>query len=940
MSRITPPVPNTTLTPAYSSVSSTAGFQSGDLVYFRDSNFGTIPNNAVTSANFPITANVNQNQIAFNTTVGWANLNLTSRTGSTSCRAPSAALLTNGNIVVVFSENTGGAGAACFRIIDQNGATVVDRTTLGPNSVGLIGVCALTGGGFVVALRNSGSGNFQYGVFSNAGVVVTALATDSNFGTSVSSMEIRALSGGGFVLAAYQGGTTFGFRTYSSVGVGGTYTSVSGWNTTSQIVITTFSDNTFAALYPSSNTALVVTRFNTTGGVVATYSGPTDWQSNSGYDFITLSTGIAVILSVDVDSGSNRLYGRTYDQSTGAISGRNLLAGSQQFQQTVNAFALSSGGFVATNGVPGAGQLELRRYNAAFGVLNAADISGLPAYCPSTQTGHGQRTTILEGATFLTMIDNGYVTTSYSYSSMPYVQIDKANLTNSGIRRRFPASQVITNISAPVSGYARSASTPNAASFLSSTTQTLSTTVARSSGTTFALAPFVAISDTTITSHCLTDMTNGQFVISHRSSSGSVRFTVFNPDGTQFGSFLVVASGANNLTRCTCLGNGKLVVSWVPNSNDRANFSVFAAGTYALLATGTTAGSLSSLQGPDSWNSSGGHDIGPFGNDSFVLGFANAAGGATVAVFNDSAVFQSNDNTSAYSGIQNVRIASDATGAVAIKFFSSSAGQGYVAYFTRNTTTNSIFIFAANTVNNYTGNNWGEGAAAAPCGTIFGFASNTSSRFIGRSTPNSNFTINFSSHSFNGAGVCIGQNGDFVIIRIDASSTAQWARYSVLGALGPYGTSVGQNSFDTDNITITGQNTNSGVGSQAQIVNLYNDIYAFSYINGGNSSGGQVVVGFISTAAATYSTTITAGVTPSATALVPSPANGYYLAGVSASECAAGGTGVLQVNGAATLNSQYPAGTTSQAFDFNTPALDVGIRGTIAGRNLILSGGK
>lgn len=120
------------------------------------------------------------------------------------------------------------------------------------------------------------------------------------------------------------------------------------------------------------------------------------------------------------------------------------------------------------------------------------------------------------------------------------------------------------------------------------------------------------------------------------------------------------------------------------------------------------------------------------------------------------------------------------------------------------------------------------------------------------------------------------------------------------------------------------------------MVNIYDNIYAFSYI----TTAGTIFLGFLNTVAATYSTNITAGVTPSNTALVPSPANGYYLAGVSASECAAGGTGVLQVNGAATLNSQYPAGTPSQAFDFNTPALDVGVRGTIAGRNMIISGGK
>lgn len=944
MSRITPPVPNTTLTPAYSSVSSTAGFQSGDLVYFRDSSFGPIPNNAVTSANFALNATVNQNQIAFNTTVNWAKYDPNTRTGSTISRAPSVATLTNGNIVVSFAEHSpAGPAAACFRIIDQNGAVVVDRTTLGFNSVGLIGVCALTGGGFAIASTNSATGTLFHGVYSNTGAVVTAMVVDSFFGNNVPTMDIRALSGGGYVIGCYIGASQYVFRVYSSTGVPGTTATASGWGSAAQIVITTFSDNTFAALYPDGGSSLRVTRFNNTGGIVANYAVTTDLQTSAGYDFITLSTGTGIILNVDVDGGVNRMYGRTYDQSTGAIGGRNAVAGSQNFQQNVNALALSSGGFVATNGVPGTGVLQLRRYNASFGFLSAVDLLGLPATFRGSQTASSQRTTIIEGATFLTFVDNSFATESYTYHSMPYIQINKTDITSTGIRRRFSATQTVANIAAPVSGYARSVSTPNAASFLATNTQTLTQTVPASSGTTFALAPFVAVTDNSITTHCLTDMANGQFVVSYRATNGSVRFSVFNPDGSQFLTSVVTASGAIGLTRCTCIGNGRLVVTWVPSSNDRINFSVFAAGTYALLATGTTSGSPLPVGGnPSDWNSAAGHDVAPFGNDFFVLGYANQAGGASAAVYSDAAVYQSHANSNAWSGISNVRIVSDAVGDVALKYFSSSQGNTYITWFARDTTANSIFIYADGSLSGATGQNFGEGMAMSPYGSVFALTANSGvTRFLRRAmVDNTTNNLSYGSFSYNSAGVCVGQNGEFVYINIDGNGQF-FQRFSVVGSNGPYGTSVNQSPISSSNITITGFNTNANVGSQAQIVNLYDNIYAFSYINGGNSSsGGQIVIGFVNTVATTYTSTITAGVTPSNTALVPSPANGYYLAGVSASECAAGGTGVLQINGAATLNSQYPAGTPSQAFDFNTPALDVGVRGTIAGRNMIISGGK
>lgn len=946
MSRITPPVPNTTLTPAYSSVSSAAGFQSGDLVYFRDSNFGTIPGNAVTSANFPVSATVSQNRMAFNTTVGWANYNPNARVGSTSSRAPSVALLTNGNIAVVFVENSGGNGAACFKIIDQNGAVVVDRTTLGFNGVsGQIGVCALTGGGFAVAAWNGTTGQISYGVFSNTGTVVAAMATDSNFGGSINALEIRTMSGGGFVIAVNQSGGNYGFRTYSAGGAGNTYTSTTGWSGDAQIVITTFSDNTFAAILPTSSTVLQVTRFNNTGGIIASSTVTSDWQSSTGYDFITLSDNSGVILNIDNDSNQYWMWARTYNQSTGAVGGRNQIAGGQTWQIVPHARPLSAGGFVVVDVWNSTGVPILRRYNSSFGEISNMYLTGLSGYVPNTTSQRGWRMTILEGATFLTIVSNGYAQSNPTFSSMPYVQVNKSNITDAGIRRGFQASQTVANISAPVSGYARAGSTPNAASFLAANNQTLTQSFPVSSGSTFALTPYVAVSDSQITHQCMTDMSNGQFVISYRSgTNASTRFTVFNPTGLAASTTVVAASGSTGISQCTCLGNGKLVVAWVPNSNDRINFSVYAANTYELLATGSTVGlSSTPSNSPSNWFGSAGYDIAPFGNDSFVVAYATNSGtGVTAAVFNDSVVFQMLANNNSHSGIQNVRVASNATGAVAVKYYSTSQGSGYVAWFFRNTTANSIYFSQTNALSSYTSQNWGEGMVMSPNGTIFAYGSNGSSRFVNRFGLNGQVTISPpGGHASNNAGVCAGQYGDFVTLLIDSGSAA-WGRVSVTASQGPYGSSVvNQLYFDTANLTITNQNTNASIGSQAQIVNLYDDIYAFSYINGGNvSSGGQIVVGFICTTAASYSSAITAGVSVSSTALIPSPANGYYLAGVAASDCTAGGTGVLQVNGAATLNSQYPAGTTSQSFDFNTPALDVGVRGTISGRNVILSGGK
>jgi hypothetical protein len=58
------------------------------------------------------------------------------------------------------------------------------------------------------------------------------------------------------------------------------------------------------------------------------------------------------------------------------------------------------------------------------------------------------------------------------------------------------------------------------------------------------------------------------------------------------------------------------------------------------------------------------------------------------------------------------------------------------------------------------------------------------------------------------------------------------------------------------------------------------------------------------------------------------------LLGVAASDCAAGGSGIVQVSGATTLNTNYPSGT-SEFFDFRSQFSD-GVNGLISGRNIEL----
>lgn len=941
MSRITPSNPANILTPAYSTVSSPAGFQSGDLVYYKDSSFGPIPGNAVANANFPITNTLGLNRTPDNATMYQANIVPDNYNGSNSRRVPNVALLSNGNLVVVYGEHyTSGDSLPFFKILDQNGNIVVNRTNIsgeGVDSQGKIGVCALVGGGFAVSFRSSGANSMFIAVYSNTGTVVLAPTLDPNF-LSYTSFDIKPLSGGGFVVGTNnndQGTSTFRFSTFSSVGTLLTTNLATGLtaNGSQPPVIATFNDNSFAAAIPSVTASqLLISRFNSAGAFVANTIVDSSFISTptAQYDFITLTNNTGVVLYTVPTTFFT--VGRTYTQSTGIVSASTTI--NTTISQTVNAAPLSSGGFVVTSAVSASGMTRLLSRNSSLGAVASVDLPGLSAY---TYQAWCQKNTIIEGSTFISVFDNSFASTGFVYHTVPYYQIDKNNFSTAGIRRQFPASVTTGSINAPVSGYARSNSTPNSAAFLATTTGTLTQTMPASQDSTFVLTPYTAVGNTDVVCQALTEMNNGQFVIAFQLASGPVRFSVFNNDGSLVSTTTVSSTSTGSLVRCACLTNGKLLISWCPTSTS-IQFAVYST-SYTLLATGTTSGATGAgitVEQCNNQASAAGHDIAAFGSNGFVVVFYNTGQNFFVATFNDSVVYQNVATATNNGTMQGLRIASDNSGDVAVKGFNATTNQGFVEWFLRNGSEYSIATYVLNTSSTFNGQNFGEGIALSPYGSVFSFERNTSNRRIARSMPgNSPFLQTIGAWDWNAAGVTVGQFGEFITIQMD-NTAVRYSRYSPNSAAPGSYSGQSANAIVTNNLTITDYSVASSPGSQAQIASLYDNVCAISYI----TNAGTIKVGLINTVAATYTTTTTAGVTPSGSALVPSPANGYYLAGISASECAAGGTGVVQINGAATLNSQYPAGTTSQAFDFNTPALDVGVRGTIAGRNVIISGGR
>jgi hypothetical protein len=129
-------------------------------------------------------------------------------------------------------------------------------------------------------------------------------------------------------------------------------------------------------------------------------------------------------------------------------------------------------------------------------------------------------------------------------------------------------------------------------------------------------------------------------------------------------------------------------------------------------------------------------------------------------------------------------------------------------------------------------------------------------------------------------------------------------------------------------ITISATN-----GMQACITSSYGYNAVIAWINSGNIGTFAIVNAYPFNA----TQSITAGVTGSAptTPLNISSSSGYYLAGVAVTDCPPGGTGQIQTNGVANLNSQYSTATAFQGFDFQNP-VTVGVKGTAAGRTVTM----
>jgi len=921
MSRsLTPQNPLTTNT---ISVSSSAGFGAGDLVYQKSGDFGVIPNGVVASATFPITATVGNNGgISPSTTYA---VSVALPDSGSSQTTPIAAKLTNGNIVVVYSGTT--SSVAYFRIITENNVEVVAQTSMGSSSsTPFIVVTALTGGGFAAVWNNS-SANPVYAIYNNSGVVVTAATADTGVTISNSALGIASRPDGSWVLVVNDGTTSNArFKVYSALGVQViAWTNIVGFNASlARSAVAVRSDNSFVIGVYTTSTNIQYYLYNSAGsstGNATLISSQSATSSNGHLDMTTL-TNDSIVFAYHSATAGNLPVVRILNSSNSFILD-NALSGAGY---TTSVKSLASGGYVV------AWDSTSYRYGY-YQFFNATGSATSGAV--RINYGIGFSGTANNGSYYATMVETtsnvAFISCTAKYATT-MTQVSKSTFLTVPFTS---SSLVVGAVSNPVNAYARSGSTPNAAAFLASTSATITQSYA-ASGTGFTLSP-VLLESTTCNSTHTRVMPNGDIVtvVSFQTTPFAIKVFVYSAIGVFKRSFTVANHANNNgFSKVCVLTDGTFVV--VYNNSATALTAAFYNSSYTLTSTVSLVTDSNSFS---SWNAYA-FDVSAMTGAKFVLGYTTSGSGPVFKVFTNTGSAYGSAIAPATNAYSSVAVAGTAYGGFVVRYQQNASSMLFAWYAN---TTGTTFAQQTNTSRaGSSGNSYGMGMVSAPNGAVYTAFTDTASggnviTQDGSSLAASVAGFNLTTGSYNTSAFTLMPNGSVAVIVLDsgAGTPYQWGIFGpVSGAFNSWASS-GSLSFPGS--TTPASNTSSagsGGGPSPSLCALYDDQLVCSYYNTGTYYPYLMIV---NATASSYSTSIVSGTTVSNATFLPSQSNGYIFKGVATTTATAGGSGIVQNVGSAQLNSQYPSGTSYQAFD-STGTLIEGTKGTIVGRNVNMTG--
>jgi hypothetical protein len=942
----------TPLTAATVPITTTSGFQANDLVYFKNGNFGPVPDNATASATFPVnTAVSNYNSANSGSTgsgltkvldsinTGTYALDVSQSTGIANARLRFADTLANGNIIVVFEDKLDFSAGRCLACVySEEGVQLYGPVSLGfTYEHNMVGVRALPNGNAVVYWSDSSSGKWTWTTVSNTlSVVLAAQVLDSaTLGNSNRNcfIDAAARSDSSVVFGwtnttdtnIYQKvvNSTTGANVYASTNVGvaiAKYYNISiAVRGDNSWVIAFISTTAYVNVRHWSSTNTSLYNFNTLNNAVPTYN----WGG-----IVTLSDGTNLLTYAN----SNLARFRTYNGagSMGAMTSYTATGVSA----IVGSFATpTTGGYMLTvytnnSSVDYTNQALTYLYNNANVNTGSLTYNRVSGQILGTEGGF----TGIKGNTYFHILSNNvYGGVGFDFNTGPrtlsWSRLSLADVTN------VPWASVTASLgntaAQGVFGYARSGSTPTAAAFYPSSTGSVPyTQVASTSQATLVKAQTI-IESSVVSAMDSCTLSNGNVVFIYKLTTHIVKCAVYTNAGVLVTNFVVDSTTVNSadharLVSICALGNGNFVVSWFnTGATFQVSWRIYNGTTYGTIASGVN---TIANQSPanNRWS-----QVCSYSNDRWFLAYVSTGTYATYELRSSTGTLLTSDQINTFGGANCVSIQA---GGSLLSILLYTAPNWYTVS-RPETNTNSF--------GNYS---WDDAPPAYSSNEFFGNKSKTGSFgshvFL---TPNgaNNVSINewqrnygaqlnqgglLSIPSTSSANVGVTSNGDIVVTALQSSDIIRLV--------------VVNNSIsNTSGYTQTDINGFSFYASGSN---------ALTCMNLTNTFGNQMVIGWLNTSqfptftifavkGQTGNVLLTAGVTVSNAELTLSPTNGYYLTGVSTASASANGTANVQINGSISLNSSYSASTAYSAFDFSNPTL-YGVRGTIVGRNITMQG--
>lgn len=942
----------------FETVGSTGGFSAGDLVYYGTTGYGKISASSLPSTttstltkSFPSLptngtsggyfAPTNFNGLGFNKAV---------------------VLLSNGNAVAAYGNPVD--GYPYFVIYNPTtraivvGPTVISTTfvmsgasaTTGIN----IGVSAFSGGNFVVYWANNtgGSGlSVNYATYTNAGVVVVAVTQDTTnpaVNSTLGCMRGVTLDNGGFVLSFGNGNNVY-VRAYNAAGVGqfawvtlSTFTTIAAAGANPSWGLAARSDNTYLLTGQSTTAGTYnYTIYNYTGTAVVapTTFLVTGGTSNGKLDCATLSDGTTFVIAYAGETATSTQSWNFRFLPTG-----NVLSSPFFLQGNFNSSTPN-----ATTSYVRVWPLSSNRF-----LITGADANGMGAYAVFNSSGtpllgtNGSIGTASNTRSFgsfyavscqvLGVIESGgnaevYVVSRSSINSSS-TNFFRISLTTYDMVSTSTTSGALSIpvATTPSSGYAGANSTPSKASFALSNgvypyAPKLSTVAAATAAGVYPTPVSVLNS---INSFDMCVLSNGNICVIACVGSAMSAY-IYNPITLALISSASINSitGGNNQSadagtssvRVTPLSNGSFCVA---NGTSGTNMRLTVL-TSAFVQQGSTVNITTQTMtfGSQPTNFA----LCTISNDRVVVVYQTGAATLTYAVY-----------SSTLAPVVAATVA--ATDGTAVQCNSVCASpNGFTVGTARSTANNySFYIFHEYSANVFSQPTFATGSTAG-AGTswhTFSVANNNGVVWVPNRVSATNATL-YGMYSVSMVGAITATGTAISATTVGCGITASGAPYIIFQDTTNFTTGIfsGSTTGVTSLTGWTAPTTRSGV-SQIRSVPLYGNMVLVAYLVDTNTAlafgtlqiNGNPDSAVFTTADATNGVPIY----PLATTTVSPAVTNTTFAGVAVTDCAAGGTGVIQTTGTTNLNSTYPT-TTAQTFDYTGQAAP-GVKGTISGRSI------